>query len=388
MLILSIALLMMPVAVFGYAYVGYPALLWLLARRRENLVPLGEPNEWPTVTITVPVYNEERSLARKLDELLAQDYPADRRHILVISDASSDNTDEIARAYAAKGVELLRLPTRGGKSAAENAAGALIRGEIVVNSDASVRIPPDALKALVRAFADSTVGVASGRDVSVGNVSIEQNGGEQGYVGYEMWIRALETRVHSIVGASGCFYGIRASIYDSEFPAELSRDFASALIAKKHGYRAVSVEDALCYVPRAVSLRAEFRRKVRTMARGLETLWQWRRFLNPVTYGSFAFMLWSHKLARWMFYLTLPLAALGLAMLSIVYPLAVILLALVAAGLAVGFLGIYWPWARRAPRLISLSGFIVAANVAGILAWIKLLRREQNALWEPTRRLA
>jgi len=385
---LSLILLFAPLAVFGYAYIGYPAILWLATRRRDGALASGDPAEWPFVTITLPVYNEERSLRRKLDELLALDYPAHRRQILVISDASTDATDDIAREYATRGVELLRLPTRSGKSAAENAAAAVAAGEIIVNNDATIHIPKNGLKALVRAFADPKVGVASGRDVSVGDTSSDQNGGEKGYVGYEMWIRSLETRVGSIVGASGCFYGIRASIYDSQFPPELSRDFASALIACKNGYRAVSVEDAVCYVPRAVSLRAEFRRKTRTMARGLETLWQWRQFLNPFTHGSFALMLWSHKLARWLFYLTLPLALVGLMLLSVVSHLAIALLGVTALGVAVGFLGIYWPWQRRAPRFISVPGFIVAANVAGILAWLKLLRREHSALWEPTRRPA
>jgi len=173
---------------------------------------LADPEQWPLVTITLPVYNEENRLRRKLDELLQLDYPSDRRHILVISDASTDGTDDIAREYADRGVELLRLSRRGGKSAAENAAGAALRGEIVVNSDATVQVPPQAFKPLIRAFQDPTVGVASGRDVSIGAVEKEANGGEQGYVGYEMWVRALETRAGSIVGASGCFYGIRREI--------------------------------------------------------------------------------------------------------------------------------------------------------------------------------
>src|SRR5437868_1711472 len=167
-------------------------------------------------------------------------------------------------------------------------------------------MPPNALKALVRPFADPTIGVASGRDVSIGTAARESSRGESQYVGYEMWLRALETRLGSIVGASGCFYGIRARIYESSFPEELSRDFASALMARAHGLRAVSVDEAICYVPRASALRSEFRRKVRTMARGLETLWRWRRMLNPVRYGSFAIMLLSHKLCRWLVYFFIP----------------------------------------------------------------------------------
>jgi cellulose synthase/poly-beta-1,6-N-acetylglucosamine synthase-like glycosyltransferase len=384
----ALSLVASPIATFGYAYLAYPAILRLIAAARPRRKTFGDPTSWPLVTITLPVYNEEHRLRRKLDELLQLDYPADRRHILVISDASTDGTDAIAREYADRGVELLRLPTRGGKSAAENAAGAALRGEIVVNSDATVQVPPQAFKPLIRAFQDATVGVASGRDVSIAAVEKEANGGEQGYVGYEMWVRALETRAGSIVGASGCFYGIRREIYDSAFPAELSRDFASALMARENGYRAVSVDDAICYVPRTKSLDSEFRRKIRTMARGLETMWFKRHLMNPLRHGFFAFALLSHKLARWLVYATLPLAVIGLALLAPSSRLAGALLTLTILTTLVGLLPLWWPSEREVPRPLALLGFVVASNIAGVAAWLRVLRREHTAFWEPTRRTA
>ncbi len=94
------------------------------------------------------------------------------------------------------------------------------------------------------------MGLASGRDVSVARVERDVNVGESGYVGYEMWVRDLETRLGSIVGASGCFYAIRRSLHMTLVPEALSRDFAAALIAREHGLRAVSVNEAVCFVPR------------------------------------------------------------------------------------------------------------------------------------------
>jgi cellulose synthase/poly-beta-1,6-N-acetylglucosamine synthase-like glycosyltransferase len=387
MIDVATSLVLAPGALFVYAYAGYPVVLWAVSRKTPR--PSVPSTELPTVTLTVPVYNEERNIRAKLDDLLQLDYPADRLHILVISDASTDATDDIVREYAGRGVELLRLPARRGKTAAENAAGTRIRGAIVVNSDATVRLPQDALRALVRAFDDPTVGVASGRDVSVGDRRRQGNRGESQYVGYEMWVRGLETRLGSIVGASGCFYGIRASIYDASFPEHLSRDFASALMARSHGFRAVSVDDALCYVPRAGSLEAEFRRKIRTMARGLETLWHWRRMLNPVSYGSFAFMLFSHKLCRWLVYLGLPFAAAGLIMLASRSIAGAAMLGAAAVGTALGCVALRkGPETLRVGRAGALLGFAVASTFAGVLAWVTVLRRRQNAVWEPTRRPA
>ncbi|HEU4565824.1 MAG TPA: glycosyltransferase [Gemmatimonadaceae bacterium] len=385
---LALALLSLPVLCFGYAYVGYPVILRMLAARRSPRRRYADPAVWPLITITLPCYNEERRLRDSLDSLLAADYPADRRQLLVVSDASTDATDDIAREYASRGVELLRLPRRSGKTAAENAALAAARGAIVINVDASVRVLPDAIKALVRAFEDPTVGVASSRDVSVGDELREGNQGESGYVGYEMKVRALETRLDSIVGASGSFFGIRRGIHEPGFPEALSRDFASALMAREHGLRAVSVDEAVCLVPRTTSLRTEFRRKVRTMARGLETLWYKRHLMNPLRHGRFAWMLFSHKLCRWLVYLTLPLALVGLVMLAIAWPPAWWLVALAGAGILLGVIGMRWPEGRRVPALFAIPGFILASNVAGVLAWAQVLRRQRTPLWEPTRRPA
>jgi cellulose synthase/poly-beta-1,6-N-acetylglucosamine synthase-like glycosyltransferase len=385
MLSLAMAFLALGLGIAGYAYFAYPFLLKLLSLLRPRPARVAEPAVWPSVSITVPAYNEERAIGATLDALLAIDYPADRRQILVVSDASSDRTDAIVRSYADRGVELLRVPVRGGKTAAENVAREHLRGDIVVNTDASVRIAPGALKPLIARFADPEVGVASGRDVSVAQLDRDLNLGESGYVGYEMWVRDLETRVGSIVGASGCFYAIRRPLHLHPFPAALSRDFASALFAREDGYRAVSVNEAVCFVPRIQSLRREYRRKVRTLTRGIETLWYKRRLLNPLRYGLFAWMLASHKLIRWLAPGGLALAWLGGLLLAAALRSAVLcgvcLLPLLPA--AAGWM---WPEQRRAPRLVAVPAYVVSGIVAGLEAWVRALRGEANPMWEPTRR--
>ena len=377
----------LPLVFLGYAYLGYPAVLWVVSRFKPMPKAWGDPPEWPGLTITVPCYNEERSIGAAIESLLALDYPAERRHILVISDASTDRTDDIVRSYLGRGVELLRLSARAGKTAAENAAAARLQGDIVVNTDATIRIVPGALKALVAVFQDATVGVASGRDVSVGNVESAGNQGESGYVGYEMWVRSLETRIGSIVGASGCFFATRRELYASDFPEALSRDFASCLIAREHGYRAVSVDTAPALVPRAPSLRVEFRRKIRTMARGLGTLHFKRHLLNPIRYGAFGPMLFSHKLCRWLFQLSLPLLVLGVILVALDNPL--MALWLIAGGALVGgvaALAWWWPGHKPMPTLLSAPGYFFWSNVAGLVAWFRFFRREYHPVWEPTRR--
>ena len=379
-------LVALPLVLFGYAYAGYPLLLRAVARGRSRGLPDADPVEWPVVSIVIPAYNEARSIGQTLESVLALPYPADRRQILVVSDASSDGTDQVVATYANRGVELLRMPARGGKTAAELAAARHVRGDVIVNIDATIRIEPDALMKLVRVFQDPGIGVASGRDVSVGDITREGNRGESGYVGYEMTVRALETAVDGIVGASGCFFAIRRELAGAALPGHLSRDFASPLVARENGFRSVSVHEAVCYVPRTRSLKAEFRRKVRTMARGIQTLLYKSHLMNPARYGVFAWMLISHKLVRWLVFAAMPLLPVGLAILAVEHTWARIALVLTSLGLILGIAGMRWPDDRKVPTPLAIPGFIVGSTVAALMAWRQALAGRGEAVWEPTRR--
>lgn len=384
MLELAIAVAAAPLAIAGYAYVGYPAVLWILSRRRR-LDRRVSSFAWPEVTVTVPVFNAVSTIGVTLEGLLKLDYPRERLQFLVLSDASTDGTDAVVEGFASRGVELLRALERTGKTAAENAAVAFARGEIVVNVDATVVVPPGSLKHLVMAFQDPTVGVASGRDISSGGGVPEGARGESRYVSYEMWLRDLETKVASIVGASGCFYAIRRVIHDRPLPRGLSWDFASPLVARQKGYRSVSVPEAVCIVPRTPRIQTELRRKVRTMARGLSTLFYLRAMMNPFRYGGFALMLISHKLLRWLPYLLAPLSVVALGFLATQSTIAAGVLGMIGSIALLGVVGLRNSrWARLTP--VGIAGSIVAVFVAGFLAWRDALRGAQVATWEPTPR--
>lgn len=373
-------LLWITLGVLGYTYAGYPFLLWLSGRRVGPAPGIGSTPGCPPITICLPVHNGATHLARALDALLVARYPGPRQ-IVVTSDGSTDETEAIVARYRARGVELLTLPVRVGKSEAENRTLDAIRGEIVINTDASVWIHPEALTALVQAFDDPVVGVASSVDVSV-DTTTGRAVGEGTYVGYEMWLRGLETRAGGIVGASGSLYAIRASLHRRVVPPHLSRDFSSALHARAAGYRSVSVPTAICFVPKGRPRADEYRRKVRTMARGLATLAADRRLLDPRRYGGFAWRLFSHKLLRWLTPVLIAATALAL-LLPGSAPRGVRLL--VAAGSALATLGWWWPGAHL-PRLLALPGYAAAAVVAGVHAWWVALAGGAAAVWEPTRR--
>jgi glycosyltransferase involved in cell wall biosynthesis len=382
---LATVLVAIPVVTGTYAYAAYPLLLWIASRfagRREQ----APGSELSTVSIVIPAYNEERNIAGAIDAVLAQDYPPHLMHLLVLSDASTDDTDRIVASYEDTRVELLRMPERGGKTKAENAAAARLRGEIIVNTDSSIRLHRAAVRQLVTRMADPGVGVASGCDVSIPADVDSANPTEAGYVGYEMLVRSLETRTGGIVGASGSCYAIRAALHRIPIRDELSRDFSAALTAREHGYVAVSVDEAICFVSRTGSLQREYRRKVRTIARGMATLYARRALLNPFRHGAFAWKLFSHKICRWFLPLSVLPAVVGLVVLAGNHGWARLTLLAGAVIVTLAIAGAYWPAHKSMPRLVSVAAFGLAANLAVIVAFWRFLRGQPDAVWEPTRR--
>jgi cellulose synthase/poly-beta-1,6-N-acetylglucosamine synthase-like glycosyltransferase len=181
--VLGLAAVAFATALVAYTYAGYPLTLKILSLRgRGKGLDAGTPDRWPDVTITVALYNEEGQAEGLLESLTALDYPAEKRQILIVSDGSTDRTNEIVSRYLDRGIDFLPLSSRGGKTAAENAAAEKIRADIVVNTDASTRILPSSLKPLIAAMGNPRVGLASGRDLSVSRTDQPANLGESGYV--------------------------------------------------------------------------------------------------------------------------------------------------------------------------------------------------------------
>ena len=389
MILASLIVLAATMLLFGYAYVVYPFVLWLAGRGRQPVAPV-EPTAWPPITIVVVAHNAAPAIRRTLEHLIAADYPADRRQILVVSDGSTDETEAIVGEFASRGVELLRIERRSGKTTGENAAGPVVRGDVVVSTDATLIVPPGSVKSLVRHFADPGVGVVSGRGVSIsaGDANAARlTAGEARYLDYETHVRSLESRFGSIMGATGQLYAQRRELFQVALtPTFVTRDFASTLIAYERGYRSLQDDNASCLVVRNPSLQLEYERKARTIVLGLDTLFQYPHLLDPMRHGWFAFMLLSHKLSRWGVYLLAPFAFLGLFVLAAQSGVAYGLLLATLAAAAAGLLGIYWPRTRPVSAVLAACGFIVALGAAGAAGWIRFLRGQHATTWKPTAR--
>jgi len=292
----------------AYILFGYPLLLAVLARKDHPIRKRFEPK---TVTILLTVYNGEKWLREKLISILQLDYPAELRHVMVISDGSTDRTDEIARGFAAEGVELLRVP-HGGKAAALNVGLAAARGEILFFTD--VRQPLDAgsLKSLVSCFGDPEVGAACGHVYFLG--SQEEQRAHMGlYWRYEKWIRLNHTRIHSIQAGTGCIYAMRRELAAPIPPDTLLDDSYLPLCAFFRGYRFVFDTGAVAY-EYPTTLDAEFRRKVRTLAGIYQLTGIFPALLGPGNRMWIHFV--SHKLGR----LVMPFALILMAAASFGLP--------------------------------------------------------------------
>ena len=248
-------------AVAVYALVGYPLLLNRIARRVDN--PVHKDDKMRSVSFVIAVYNGEKFLERKLKAIFAQSYPRELMEILVVSDGSTDRTDEIAQRFANQGVKFLRVP-RGGKAAALNAGVPLVSGEILVLNDVRQTLDPNCLRNVIACFGDPKVGAVSPQTIIVQGETHEETTTSL-YWRYEHWIRLRMTRIDSTFGYSGAFAAIRRELWVPLPAGTLLDDVYEPLVAFFKGYRILMEPTATMYDFPTV-LHSEFRRKVRLQA--------------------------------------------------------------------------------------------------------------------------
>ena len=363
----------------AYTYFGYPLVLWALTERR----PLNVRRKaiFPRVSIIIAARNEADKIGRKIEHTLALDYPDERREVLVASDASDDATDEIVHAYAGRGVRLVRAPERRGKEHVQGLAVSVATGEILVFTDAATILEPDALHQLMENFADPSVGAVSTEDVIVdahGNPTAEGL-----YVRYEMWVRRLEGRFHSLVGLSGSCFAIRKELCTDWSPV-LASDFMGALRAARRGYRSVADPTALGRFVALASTQAEMSRKVRTFLRGITVLMANGDLLNPVRHGRFAFQLASHKLLRFVAPFLLLTTLITSGALAGEPPYAAVFAAQAGFYLLAGAGRVISPF--QGSRAVRTAYYFTMVQWAMLRAWGKYALGEQQVTWEPTKR--
>ncbi len=372
-------LLACSVGMLAYIYVGYPLLLRLLVWAR-GARPVHRRDVTPSISLVISAYNEAAVISKKLDNALALDYPAHLLEIVVISDASEDGTDEIVAGYASRRVTLLRQPERRGKTGGLNRSVPLLKGEVIVFSDANAIYDRDALRALARNFADADVGCVTGEARYVPHGRAAADVGERVYWDYEIRVKRLETAVGSMVGGDGALYAIRRSLWQ-ELPDNAINDFLNPLQIVAAGWRAVYEPAAVCYEDTAGGIRQEYRRRVRIVSRSWRAVFQARGVLNPARVGLFAWCLFSHKLLRWvsgLFAALAVLAAFGLGADAVRrWPAAFPVALAVAAGVTCA--------TRAGRRAVAMLGYFLVINAASLRGVVKGTVGRVSGVWATPR---
>jgi cellulose synthase/poly-beta-1,6-N-acetylglucosamine synthase-like glycosyltransferase len=363
-----------------YVYVGYPLAVFLLAgvcRRRVRTGPCE-----PRVSILIAAHNEEVCIARTIENKLALDYPREKLEVIVVSDGSTDRTEEIVRRYASRGVKLLRQVPRYGKTAALNQAVSRAAGEVLVFSDANSMYEHDALRRLVENFHDPTVGYVTGKLMYVTPDGATIGNGCSLYMKYENFLRLQETQIGSIVGVDGGIDAIRRSLYRT-MKSDQIPDFILPLRVVEQDYRVV-------YEPRAIqseeahtSSEGEYRMRVRVSLRSLWALKDMKHLLNVARYGLFSWQLLSHKVLRYQAFAMLMLMYAVNAALWTAGPLYQATLLLQTVVYALGYLGYRLDRRGRPTKYLMLPYYFALINVASGHAFLKFLTGRKQVIWIP-----
>jgi cellulose synthase/poly-beta-1,6-N-acetylglucosamine synthase-like glycosyltransferase len=359
------------IALLVYTQIGYALLLALLARlvrRREAVV--GWEGQLPDVSAIVAAYNEQDVIAERIANLRSLDYPPDRVQVIVASDGSSDHT--VSRARAAGADVVLELP-RGGKIRAQDAAVEEAGGALLVFSDANAVWDRDALKRLVAAFADPKIGYVCG-DVSF----LDAGGSNQEglYWRYEMWLRRMESGLHSVTSGNGAIYATRRDAYLKVDPLA-GHDLSFPFNMVKRGWRAIYVSEAHATEKMAPTIEGEFARKRRMARRTWPTVFG-SGLMSPRGYSPlYALMIFSHRVLRYLVpFLHILALALNIALLGQgwLYIVTLVLQLALLSGAAL---------APLAPaRLLLIARYYVVTNWALAVGLWDWLRGERSPVWE------
>ena len=369
-----------------YAYVGFTLILLMRSLWQR---PVRKADITPTISLVIVAHNEAATIGTKLDNALGLEYPMDKLQIIVASDGSDDGTDEIVAGYAERGVQLLAFPRRG-KIPAMNAAVSHATGDILVFTDANSLFASGSLAALVRPFADLSVGGVAGNQCYSCGSGNAASFGERMYWAFDRWLKRLGTRAGNVIASTGAIHAIRRELFQP-VPLGIGDDFVLSTRVILQGFRLVFEPGAIAHESTASSDRAEFQRKVRVIVRGLRGLWVVRGLFNPFRHGFYSLQIFSHKLLRWCVgWLLIALFAVSISLSGSIVFYRVALWSQVvfyAAAVAAMILR-HTPLVRlRLFRLFSVPFYFCLANVAAIMAWLQLLTGKRVDVWNSNRQV-
>jgi cellulose synthase/poly-beta-1,6-N-acetylglucosamine synthase-like glycosyltransferase len=360
---------------------GYPLLLAIVSRLFSRRSP--DPGYTPSLSVLIAAYNEEAGIRTKIERTLALDYPPEKLEILVLSDGSTDRTDEIVQSMSDPRVRLLRVEGRKGKTNAQNEGVVRARGDVLVFSDATTIYHPQALLYLACNYSDPRVRAVSGRYQYFDSHGKSPTGlGTVAFWSYENLIKIMQSRIRTISGCCGCIYSVRREAYTALAPDVIS-DLVQPLHVIQQGYRVVFEDRAVAYEETTQSTSEEFSMRVRVVTRGMRGLLSVPSLLIPWRFGWVSFQLWSHKLLRWLVPFFLLLVFTNSLFLASA-PFYRDLLLAQAAFYAVTLLSLVVPL-QRVWKPLGIPLYFCTLNAAAFLSVLEILRGKKYVVWETVR---
>lgn len=371
------------VGLIAYIYVGYPACVFLISTIFGRNVKRAMIQ--PTVTVVISAYNEESEIEATVVNKLNQEYPPDLLKVVVVSDGSTDRTDEIVRNLAQRygnRLVFVRQDPRQGKTQAMNFAMQHSTSDVVVFADANSIYAGDAIQELVSNFADPSVGYVTGQMVYGNPGEAGIGAGSSSYMSYENTLRMLESKLGSVVGVDG---GIDAVLRHCYIPMRVDQlpDFVLPLSVVEQGKRVVYEPRARVFEMALSDSSKELRMRVRVSLRSLWALFDKRSLFNPFRYPLFGWQVLSHKALRYTAFV--PLA--GLLLINCViwnkHWIYSSILSLQLSGYLTAALGYFLRKTAGVPSQALVPCYFVILNLACVIACAKFLRGEKIVLWTP-----
>lgn len=361
----------------AYTYVGYPVVLYIISMWHDE--PYAGARELTGLSVIIPAYNEEHIIEKRIQNILAAKYPQYRVEIIVVSDASTDRTNEIVQGFGRQGVKLIVNPERKGKTYGLNRAVESAQYPILVFTDSNAMFEPSALSSMVKWFANPSVGLVTGStkyfsENEFGQVAVNMDF----YTKFERWIKTNESRVRSCVGADGAIFAMRKSLYRALDVTDIN-DLVLPLDVVRQGFRVMLDTEAFCLEEHATTSAKEYQRQVRIAVRTIRALIHHRDLFNLFEYGAYSWMLLSHKLLRFIFpWTSILFVFLNILLLfsgSYFYTISFICLLMIILLPLVSFRK------ENNSRLLFFLRSFMDLNLAILTGWIMVFRGDTFATW-------
>jgi len=363
-----------------YIYFGYPTILWLLSKVKKK--PINTNAEFqPNVTMFIAAYNEEKVIRTKLLNTIELAYPKDKLQVIVVSDDSTDQTNNIVNELSQEYpfIQLNVVYGRKGKTEALNKSVHLATGEILVFSDANSMYRTDAIEHLVKYYGDESIGGVCG-ELKLTNPTNSTIGESEGiYWKYERLLKILESQTGTTVVGNGSIYSIRKALFKPMNP-NVGDDMQNPLIIIGQGKRYIYDLSAITVEETSPSQKEEFSRKVRIVTRSFTGVLSYKYLLNPFSRPELFFKYLSHKLLRYLVpYYMIIILVLNLFLLSI--PFYQLMLALQIIFYVLAYTGKYVK-----SVITYIPYYFCVVNLAALIGTIRAITGKRQATWKPTSR--